>query len=67
MYKIQLTTTRGNPVTIYFNSNLTVSSYYNNDCTKEVCVMGGNHNNGGWKGKKNYEQVNATIEAAILK
>ena len=65
MYKVQLTTSSENDVTIYFNNNLTVSSYIDRDGTTKVFVLDGNHNNGGWSIKESYDEVIAKIDAAI--
>jgi len=66
MYKLQITTTSNNTVTIYFNTNLTVSEYKNrNTGLTETSVSDGRHNNGGWPTNESAESIVARIDAII--
>jgi hypothetical protein len=66
MYKLKITTTSNNIVTIYFNTNITVSEYKNrNTGLTETSVSDGRHNNGGWPTLESAESVEARIDALI--
>jgi hypothetical protein len=66
MYKLKITTTSNNIVTIYFNTTITVSEYKNrNSGISETSVQDGRHNNGGWTTHESAESVEARIDALI--
>ena len=66
MYKLQITTLSNNVVTIYFNTNITVSEYRNrNTGIMETSVQDGRHNNGGWVTLESAESIVARIDALI--
>jgi hypothetical protein len=66
MYKLQITTTSDNLVTIYFNTNITVSEYKNrNSGVPETSISDGRHNNGGWTTYESAESIVARIDAVI--
>jgi hypothetical protein len=66
MYKLQITTTSNNIVTIYFNTTITVSEYKNrNTGIMETSVQDGRHNNGGWETLESAESIVARIDALI--
>ena len=55
-----------NPLTIYFTTNLAVCIGKNSNTNeKEIRVMDGLHNNGGWNVKESYDQVIAKIDEAL--
>jgi hypothetical protein len=67
MYSVELTTTDGNKVTIFFSTNLTVVQSKNTNTKEpETCVMDGLHNNGGWHVKESYDNVIRAIKDARL-
>ncbi len=66
MYKLKITTTSNNTVTIYFNTNITVSEYRNsNTGILETSISDGRHNNGGWPTLESAESIVARIDAII--
>lgn len=66
MYKLKITTTSNNTVTIYFNTNITVSEYRNsNTGILETSISDGRHNNGGWTTLESAESIVARIDAII--
>lgn len=66
MYKLQINTTSNNIVTIYFNTNITVSEFKNrNSGIMETSVSDGRHNNGGWPTYESAESIVARIDAII--
>ena len=66
MYKLKITTTSNNIVTIYFNTTIAVSEYKNrNTGLKETSVQDGRHNNGGWTTLESAESIVARIDALI--
>ncbi len=66
MYKLKITTTSNNIVTIYFNTTITVSEYRNrNSGIAETSISDGRHNNGGWVTLESAESVEARIDAII--
>ena len=66
MYKVELTTTSSNKITIFFSTNLTVFARLKSELTgeTEVRVFDG-QNTGGWYVDESYEEVIAKIDAAI--
>ena len=66
MYKLKITTTSNNVVTIYFNTNITVSEYRNrNSGIPETSISDGRHNNGGWVTHESAESIEARIDAIL--
>ena len=66
MYKLQITTLSNNIVTIYFNTNITVSEYRNSNLgIMETSISDGRHNNGGWTTLESAESVEARIDAIL--
>jgi hypothetical protein len=66
MYKLQITTLSNNIVTIYFNTNITVSEYRNSNLgIMETSISDGRHNNGGWTTLESAESIVARIDALI--
>jgi hypothetical protein len=68
MYKITVTTTNNTRVTIFFSSHLTIQEdkVVNKSLGhKQVTIIDGLHNNGGWSVLESYEQVIDMIEAQI--
>ena len=62
MYKVQFEVISGSEITIYFSNTLTV---INSKVDKNVKILDGLHNNGGWMVKESYETVIAKIDAAM--
>ncbi len=66
MYKLKITTTSNNTVTIYFNTTITVSEYKDrNTGIMETSISDGRHNNGGWTTLESAESIVARIDALI--
>jgi hypothetical protein len=64
MKYIQLTTRQGGKVTIFISSNANLAVCVG--VAKEVTVLDGLHNNGGWQVTESYEEVIAMIQAAYF-
>ena len=62
MYKVQFEVISGSEITIYFSNTLTV---INSKVDKNVKILDGLHNNGGWTINESYETVIAKIDAAM--
>ena len=62
MYKVQFEVISGSEITIYFSNTLTV---INSKVDKNVKILDGLHNNGGWTVNESYETVIAKIDAAM--
>ena len=62
MYKVQFKVISGSEITIYFSNTLTV---INSKVDKNVKILDGLHNNGGWTVNESYETVIAKIDAAM--
>jgi len=65
MYKLKITTTSNNVVTIYFNTNITVSEYKNRNSGFAETSVSESTFNGGWVTLESAESIVARIDALI--